>query len=610
MKIHRFIVFLLFAALASGLFAGEPLSPEIAERFGFSLGETIAAPDDDITDDELANLAAMPQLEILYLFDCAQITDAGLAHLTGLTNLRRLDLGGCDKITDAGLTHLQNLPLLENLNLAGCDQITAGAIRKLEKSLRKCRIAVSRTEKEVEKPVISGDTVSPAKNITDDDLANLAAMPQLWKLDLSGCNKITDAGLRHLHNLPLLEHLDLTDCGKITVNGFQNLQAALPECLIESPPVAVKLGIFYGDGDDSASPAEDITDDDLANLRGTRIRTLELSGCDEITDAGLAVIAEMPQLRTLSVSNCEQITSAALRHLAGLTQLRALKMDLIGQITDADLAHLAGLTQLRQLDLYECEQITDAGLAHLAGMTQMRELSLWYSEQITPAGMTHLRKMPWLRKLHLDFRILDRNDYAAYRLFGSNGQVGGFGFAGGGNRRKSTAVRKNRGDTNADDPSHSDVRLDFVKELTQLRELNISGCDQSTAEGLAGLAGLTQLRTLRLPDHLTDDDLAVFAGMTQLLHTLDLSGCGKITDAGLSHLQKLPRLRELNLAYCGQITDDGISQLHILTQLEKLSLEGCHNISDDAIQKLQDALPECEISDEEYIFGSGGGGFM
>ena len=117
----------------------------------------------------------------------------------------------------------------------------------------------------------------------------------------------------------------------------------------------------------------------------------------DITDAGLAHLAELTQLRSLSL-NDTQIADAGLAHLVGLTQLQWL--DLNGtRITDAGLAHLVGLTQLKELGL-DKTRITDAGLAHVARLTQLKKLGL-YNANITDAGLPHLVGLNQLEYLDL-----------------------------------------------------------------------------------------------------------------------------------------------------------------------------------------------------------------
>src|SRR5436190_15033492 len=61
----------------------------------------------DLSDDDLALLKHLPQLEVLVLSD-TPITDRGLEHLKDLSQLRALRLDGT-RISDAGLKHLAGL---------------------------------------------------------------------------------------------------------------------------------------------------------------------------------------------------------------------------------------------------------------------------------------------------------------------------------------------------------------------------------------------------------------------------------------------------------------------------------------------------------------------
>ena len=75
--------------------------------------------------------------------------------------------------------------------------------------------------------------------------------------------------------------------------------------------------------------------------------------------------------------------------LRGLTKLEKLDLSRCDQITDAGLVHLKGLTNLEKLDLSYCYQLTDAGLAHLKGLTNLEKLDLSWCD-ITDAGLAHL----------------------------------------------------------------------------------------------------------------------------------------------------------------------------------------------------------------------------
>ena len=136
------------------------------------------------------------------------------------------------------------------------------------------------------------------------------------------------------------------------------------------------------------SDAPKCTDAGLVHLRG-------LKSLEEIclirtgmTDAGLVHLAAVPHLQELLIDS-KNITGAGLAYLAPLTELRSLYI-LDGGLNDAGMAQLAGLTRLNELHL-TVNAITDAGLAHMAALTRLEKLYLRFNTSITDAGLEHLK---------------------------------------------------------------------------------------------------------------------------------------------------------------------------------------------------------------------------
>ena len=114
-----------------------------------------------------------------------------------------------------------------------------------------------------------------------------------------------------------------------------------------------------------------------------------LSGADKITDAQLADLKPIAQqVYSLNLANTK-VTDAGLAALAELPNLRVLHLEKTG-IGDAGLAHLKNLQSLEYLNVYGT-QVTDAGLAHLQGLKNLKSLYLWQSK-VTDAGADSLRK--------------------------------------------------------------------------------------------------------------------------------------------------------------------------------------------------------------------------
>ena len=90
------------------------------------------------------------------------------------------------------------------------------------------------------------------------------------------------------------------------------------------------------------------------------------------------------------------------------------------------------------------------------------------------------------------------------------------------------------------------------------------------------------------PDTTGDEELAKLKALTGLpgLEAIDLSGCVRVTDAGLMHLANLRGLKAVGLSDT-QVTDSGVTLL--LTRfpdLEAVGLSGTANVSQTVIPYL------------------------
>ncbi len=94
-----------------------------------------------------------------------------------------------------------------------------------------------------------------------------------------------------------------------------------------------------------------------------QLQTLDLNGCDKITDAGLQHISALQQLQTLSLERCVKIFDAGLAHLSALKELRSLSIRYCGgNVTNAGiLRHLVSLPQLEWLDSRDCPLVSSFG---------------------------------------------------------------------------------------------------------------------------------------------------------------------------------------------------------------------------------------------------------
>ena len=121
-----------------------------------------------MTNDELASLGYLPDLEVVRLQD-TNVSDAGLVHLKMLPNLCRLSLNGT-RVSDEGMRHLAGRQVLEMLSLNGTDvsdtsaqhivklnklralvvgdtRLTESGLRQLESALPGCVVRPNAAEK-------------------------------------------------------------------------------------------------------------------------------------------------------------------------------------------------------------------------------------------------------------------------------------------------------------------------------------------------------------------------------------------------------------------------------------------------------------------------------
>jgi formylglycine-generating enzyme required for sulfatase activity len=330
-----------------------------------------------VTDADLAVLADHPQLELLHLTGGAKLTDGLIPHLARLDQLEQLELDAAE-ITDDGLQRLPALKRLRTLRLArtqsrglalarlagaplenfSCDHLSnegAGLLAEF-RQLRELWLAGS--------------------PLTAPGLAQIARLPLVSNLDLSGCRELADEDFAVLGDLDELRWLQLPEtaagdravAGLVRLNNLQALRIGSSElsdagarriCEV----VSLRNLVITGD-------AAQLTDAALADLwRLVNLDSLEISA-PQLTGSGLASLHELPQLQWLSLGS-PALGDAALENAARSSSLERL---FVGNwqaggppaVSDAGVLHLAGARSLKQFDLIRRgTKITDEGLAAL-----------------------------------------------------------------------------------------------------------------------------------------------------------------------------------------------------------------------------------------------------
>ena len=329
--------------------------------------------------------AILDNLQSFTLDTCYNLTQRHLPNLFHLTNLRSLRLGHSTKLNDGFIDKLsRGFSLLEHLDLSYFKKITIKTIGNLAKNCAQLK---------------SLHIQNCFKKLGLTDLQQLSHLqpapsrfPMLTDLNL-GCNHLND---QWLHNLllhcvfPSLTSLNLDDCEGLTDHSLQYLSKGCPKL----KTLHLERFIFTDDGLENISQCQELQelyldsclhlDNRLIDLypRWKKLTTLSLNYCDDppdrifhadlryndffVTDESLKVLSDNCTLLTsLDLSGCNRITDEGLRYLSKFAMLRELNLFSCKQITGNGLFDIGfSCTNLESLSLHDCD-IDDEGLQQL-----------------------------------------------------------------------------------------------------------------------------------------------------------------------------------------------------------------------------------------------------
>lgn len=247
----------------------------------------------------------------------------------------------------------------------------------------------------------------------------------------------------------------------------------------------------------------------IASLVGTRARRLNMSQCFYITDEGFKTLIEnMSNIESMDLNSCWLLTDKSL--------------PLLGAICPC----------LVKLDLSNCRKITDGGIFRLLdektsrGYPGLTDLSLSYCKKLSDMTMSHL--------------------------------------------------------------------AEFSSKT--LASLNIQRCTRITDQGFVKWADteFPNLKTLNLTDcsFLTDQAISHLVAAAPNLHSLSLSFCCALSDSAIEGLISLAELQELDASFCGAAVSD-VSIRALLNSksaelLSSLNLRGCVRITDTCIKTIME----------------------
>ena len=362
--------------------------------------------------------------------------------------------------------------------------------------------------------------------VTDDGLQLLARLPRLRYLNLAGC-RITDRGLAVLRHLPHLEALGLawtpiTDNGSLHFGGCDNL-------------IRVDLsGTATGDGA-------------IRALAGKH-RLIDFRSGNAVTDAGLTLLHELPAFKTWQGGE---------QRMALLSpDARPNFLVLRGPLTDAGMSRLVGLDGLFALDIDNAQlAITGAGLAPLASLPHLT----WLAFDAKDESMAAIAALPRLRFLMCQDTAAGDDGFVALSRSQTIEHIWG--------RRCHNLQR--RGFT-------------ALATMSALRYLSVS-CKNVDDEGVSALPRFPALQEL-MPMDIPDAGYR-HIGQCERLESLVLMYCRDTTDVATGHIARLPALQKYFASY-NRITDRTPEILSGMPSLEEITFDSCAGLTDAGITAL------------------------
>ncbi|XP_065368203.1 F-box/LRR-repeat protein 14 [Calliphora vicina] len=401
-------------------------------------------------------LLTQPNLVLLDLADTLCVKDDCVAAIVDiLPKLKTLNVAGCGGITNAGAILLGNLKQLQSLNISRCDGITTDGLTQ----------GIARSTNYVLKYLYMSHLI-----VCEESIKCIARnCPELRILNVGHCvNGVTDTSVQCIiEHLRWLRELSLEDCFRVTdaaltginisklemnnstnppAGSLENFHPSTPSSLHErenirssNSPQTMKISLRSKAEEDIVRDANrkralfavyelNQIDDHMIDgfsiqqLKG--LRSLNLKGCNKITDVSLKYGLKFIELQRLYLSNCQQITLLGMETLVlNCPSIEEIDLSDCYNINDKTIQLVtAKLSRLRALHISGCTQLTDHSLdAILVNCKCLQTLSIYRCRRMYSDIEDRLADLTTLRHLNMDntgsldnvefFRLKKRLDY-------------------------------------------------------------------------------------------------------------------------------------------------------------------------------------------------------
>ncbi|EDX06245.1 F-box/LRR-repeat protein 2 [Drosophila simulans] len=383
-----------------------------------------------VNDENLAALVQTnPQLEHLKVNGCPSITNAGAIHLAKLKRLKSLDISNCDNLTSSGIIEgiaSEENPVIQELNVSYL-RIGEECIKAIASNLRCLRSLHLNL-------CVIGATDEAIQSV-------IGQLRWLRELSLEHCSGLTDAALTGI-NISKLE-MTRKQSGS-QVSSMDNFYPPYSYTLAERDSLAgslqsIKISLRSKAEDEIFRDArrkqamlaayemnlireDDFEGHNIQQLRG--LRSLNLRGCNKISDVSLKYGLKHIELTRLMLSNCQQISLLGMEAMASsCPSIEELDLSDCYNITDKTIQVVtAKLPRLKALHISGCSQLTEHTLdAIITNCSCLQTLSIYRCRSMYQDLEERLSGVKTLRNLNMDnltsidnaefFRLKKRLDY-------------------------------------------------------------------------------------------------------------------------------------------------------------------------------------------------------
>jgi hypothetical protein len=324
-----------------------------------------------------------------------------------------------------------------------------------------------------------------------------------------------------------------------------------------------------------------VSDASLAHLgRLDHVTTVELSGAQQLTYAGLRHLANLP-LHHLALGGWgTTIGDEALQVLASLPELRTLSLTWAQRVTDAGLQHAAGCTHLESANLMGTST-GDGALRTLAGKPRLHALDA--GTRVTPAGLVALHDFPVFKNplpedviRHARTADVEPSHVALHPApFSAGGLESIVGLEGLYSFRLFSIDR-----------SLPPVRGVALQPLLRVASIESLWCDPSD-DAMAVIAAMPRVRKLMCQDTAASDPGWVSLGASRTIESIWGRRNSGLTGPGFAGLSQMPSLKSLgvNLA---RVDGVGLARLPNFPALRELTPIGLGDAAFEHVGKCVD----------------------